>query len=123
MGRRPVGQFLRTTGTYSYRNEGACSAVLRSDVVMTNSLSLRPNYQKASEVSVVVKTCPDPEVPELTIEDLGILRGVEMDDGKAVITITPNYSGCPAMETISADVTNALAAAGYHDAKVDLVLT
>lgn len=90
---------------------------------MTTSLALRPHDQQAAELWDVVKTVPDPEVPVLTIEDLGILRGVEMVDGTVVVTITPTYSGCPAMDTISADVTNALAAAGYHDAKVDLVLT
>src|SRR5690625_7371499 len=86
MGRRPVGQFLRTTGTYSYRNAGACPAIPRSDVVMTTSLALRPNDHQAAELWDVVKTVPDPEVPVLTIEDLGILRGVVMVDGTAVVT-------------------------------------
>ncbi len=67
---------------------------------------------------------PDPEIPVLTIEDLGILRDVEVaDDGQVRVTITPTYSGCPAMEAIRADVLAALAEAGYDDARVDLVLS
>ena len=66
----------------------------------------------------------DPEVPVVTIEDLGILRYVEEHpDGHVRVTITPTYSGCPAMETIRSDVTAALADAGYDDVTVDLVLS
>ena len=42
----------------------------------------------------------DPEIPVLTISDLGILRGVSLDGGRLVVTITPTYSGCPAMRQI-----------------------
>ena len=67
---------------------------------------------------------PDPELPVLTIEDLGILRDVEVaDDGQVRVTITPTYSGCPAMEAIRADVVAALAGEGYDDVRVDLVLS
>src|SRR5699024_9486270 len=100
MGRRSIGQLLRTTGTYPYGNAGACAAIPRSDVVMTTSIALRTNDHQAAELWDVVKTVPDPEVPVLPIEDLGIPRGVEMVDGTAVVTITPTYSGCPAMDTI-----------------------
>ena len=87
------------------------------------SVTLRPTDHQGQELWDAVRDVPDPEVPVLTIEDLGILRGVELVDGKAVVTITPTYSGCPAMETISRQVTEALAAAGYDDAEVNLVLT
>jgi ring-1,2-phenylacetyl-CoA epoxidase subunit PaaD len=67
---------------------------------------------------------PDPEVPVLTIEDLGVLRSVEESpDGHVTVTITPTYSGCPAMDTIRADVLAALAAAGHDDAEVVLTLS
>ncbi len=67
---------------------------------------------------------PDPEVPVLTIEDLGVLRAVEESaDGHVTVTITPTYSGCPAMDTIRADVLTALAAAGHPDAEVVLTLS
>ena len=52
---------------------------------------------------------PDPEVPVLTIADLGILRDVALDDqGTVVVTITPTYSGCPAMDVIRRDVEDAV---------------
>jgi len=64
----------------------------------------------------------DPEVPVLTIEDLGILRTVEATDDGVVVTITPTYSGCPAMEAIRSDILAAFADAGRHDVRVDFVL-
>ena len=66
----------------------------------------------------------DPELPILTLADLGILRGVEETGaGQVVVTITPTYSGCPAMEAIRDDVIGALRDAGYADVKVRTVLT
>jgi ring-1,2-phenylacetyl-CoA epoxidase subunit PaaD len=77
-----------------------------------------------TDVRAVVADVPDPEVPVLTIDDLGILRDVTVDDGGAVhVTITPTYSGCPAVDTIRADVRAALAALGYRDVEVSLVLS
>jgi ring-1,2-phenylacetyl-CoA epoxidase subunit PaaD len=61
----------------------------------------------------------DPEIPVLTIADLGILRGVELVDGAVVATITPTYSGCPAMAVIEDDLRAALAGAGFE--RVDVV--
>ena len=57
---------------------------------------------------------PDPELPILTIADLGILRDVREADGAVTVTITPTYSGCPAMAQIAADLRRRLAAAGYE---------
>ncbi len=72
----------------------------------------------------VAATVPDPEIPVLTIEDLGILRDVEVSSsGHVTVTITPTYSGCPAMDTIRDDVVSALARAGYDDVSVELVLS
>ncbi len=66
----------------------------------------------------------DPEVPVLTIADLGILRAVELGpDGAVTVTITSTYSGCPAMDAIRADVTSALAAAGFDQVHVRTVLS
>jgi ring-1,2-phenylacetyl-CoA epoxidase subunit PaaD len=72
----------------------------------------------------VVAAVPDPEVPVLTIDDLGILRGVAVREGGRVeVTITPTYSGCPAMDAIRADVTRALAEHGHSDVSVSMVLS
>ena len=65
----------------------------------------------------------DPEVPVLTIEDLGVLREVSVrDDGAVTVTVTPTYSGCPAMEAIEHDVEDAVRAAGFADVSVRRVL-
>ena len=56
----------------------------------------------------------DPELPALTIADLGILRDVREADGAVTVTITPTYSGCPAMAQIAADLRWRLAEAGYE---------
>jgi ring-1,2-phenylacetyl-CoA epoxidase subunit PaaD len=61
---------------------------------------------------------PDPELPMLTIADLGILRGVREDGGAVTVTITPTYSGCPALGEIAADLRGRLAAAGYREVTV-----
>ncbi|WP_083830540.1 1,2-phenylacetyl-CoA epoxidase subunit PaaD [Nesterenkonia sp. F] len=65
----------------------------------------------------------DPEIPVISIADLGILRDARIaDDGTAVVTITPTYSGCPAMDTITDDVAAAVRAAGHAQVRVDTVL-
>lgn len=75
-------------------------------------------------VRAAVASVVDPEIRVVTIEELGILRGVEVDaDGVARITITPTYSGCPAMDVIRADVTAAARAAGASGVTVDTVLS
>ncbi|MEZ2388389.1 1,2-phenylacetyl-CoA epoxidase subunit PaaD [bacterium RCC_150] len=80
--------------------------------------------QKAWDIAATV--C-DPEIPVLTIEDLGILREVALfDDGGPVpavqVTITPTYSGCPAMDAIRDDLKTAFTNAGYPSVYVELVL-
>jgi ring-1,2-phenylacetyl-CoA epoxidase subunit PaaD len=66
----------------------------------------------------------DPELPSVTIEELGVLRDVEEDPatGRVTVTITPTYAGCPAMDAIRSDIRRALSAAGYPDAAVQTVL-
>jgi ring-1,2-phenylacetyl-CoA epoxidase subunit PaaD len=66
----------------------------------------------AGELREVLAQVHDPEIPVITIEDLGILRDVQLDGDRVVVTITPTYSGCPAMQEIEADVRAALA--GYE---------
>jgi ring-1,2-phenylacetyl-CoA epoxidase subunit PaaD len=71
----------------------------------------------------IAATVCDPEIPVLTIEDLGILRNVEVaETGKVTVTITPTYSGCPAMDAIRDDLKAAFKKEGYEDVQVDLVL-
>jgi ring-1,2-phenylacetyl-CoA epoxidase subunit PaaD len=65
----------------------------------------------------------DPEVPVLTIADLGVLRDVRVDDERVTVTITPTYSGCPAMDTIRDDLKLALTSAGFDEVDVRLTLS
>lgn len=71
----------------------------------------------------VAATVTDPEVPVLTIEDLGVLRAVEVSGDRAVVTLTPTYSGCPALDTMRDDVILALTAAGYGPVEVRATLS
>lgn len=71
----------------------------------------------------VAATVPDPELPMLTLADLGILRDVRDDGGSVTVTITPTYTGCPAMREISHDVRHRLERAGYPDVTVRTQLT
>jgi ring-1,2-phenylacetyl-CoA epoxidase subunit PaaD len=70
-----------------------------------------------------VAAVPDPELRAVTIEELGILRDVREEPGRVVVTITPTYSGCPAMDVIRADIGAALRSAGHPDAEVVTVLS
>jgi len=60
----------------------------------------------------------DPEIPVLTLQDLGVLRDISVVDGKVDVTITPTYAGCPAMEAMRSDIERTLAAAGYQQVNV-----
>lgn len=62
----------------------------------------------AADTRRIVASVVDPEIPVLTIEDLGILRSVEQVGDVVVVTITPTYSGCPAMRQIEDDIATAL---------------
>ncbi|MEW1962569.1 1,2-phenylacetyl-CoA epoxidase subunit PaaD [Microbacterium sp. NPDC077644] len=71
----------------------------------------------------VAATVTDPEVPVLTIEDLGVLRDVTVDGERVTVTLTPTYSGCPALDTMRDDVLLALTAAGFDDVEVRTTLS
>ena len=65
---------------------------------------------------------PDPEIPVLTITDLGIVRDVTVN-GDVVVALTPTYTGCPATEVIEQSVVSALKEHGVADVKIDRVLS
>ena len=75
------------------------------------------------EVYGVLNTVMDPEVPVISVVELGIVRDVAIQDEAVTITITPTYSGCPAMHEIEADIRTALLERGVRDVKVKLVLS
>ncbi len=65
----------------------------------------------------------DPELPPLTVDDLGILRDVRLDNGTVEVAITPTYSGCPAMREIADAIEKAVLATGAAKVRVRNVLT
>ncbi len=65
---------------------------------------------------------PDPEVPCVTVADLGILRAVRIEDGVAVADVTPTYSGCPAVLAIEFSIEAALREAGF-EARINRVIS
>ncbi|MFC3274822.1 1,2-phenylacetyl-CoA epoxidase subunit PaaD [Agromyces mediolanus] len=82
-----------------------------------------PSDPAARRAWAVAATVTDPEIPVLTIEDLGVLRSVELAaDGAVEVRLTPTYSGCPALDAMRDDVLLALTAAGYAEVRVELVL-
>jgi ring-1,2-phenylacetyl-CoA epoxidase subunit PaaD len=82
----------------------------------------RPADPSLAELWDAIAAVPDPEVPVLTIADLGILRGVRREGTTVVATITPTYSGCPAVEAIRDDILAILTLRG-EDARVDVTLS
>jgi ring-1,2-phenylacetyl-CoA epoxidase subunit PaaD len=76
----------------------------------------------STHVRTLVEDVEDPELPYVTIGDLGIVRDVVADGTSVSVTLTPTYTGCPATEQIRDDVSAALANSGY-DAEVSFVLT
>ena len=77
----------------------------------------------------LLETVPDPEIPVLSVVDLGIIRDVrkipkdEQTTGEWEISITPTYSGCPAMDMISMNIELALFEAGYHNIIIKTILS
>jgi ring-1,2-phenylacetyl-CoA epoxidase subunit PaaD len=71
----------------------------------------------------VVANVPDPEIPSVTLGDLGILRSVEQDGDQIVVTLTPTYVGCPATEVIKQDVQTQLAANRITNVRVQITLS
>jgi ring-1,2-phenylacetyl-CoA epoxidase subunit PaaD len=91
----------------------------RSDI-----LSIRPpvdlqsgipssGFAPLARVRAILENVKDPEIPVLSIAELGILRDVEIAGETIIVTITPTYSGCPAMRVVEEDIERALFEAGY----------
>src|SRR5215213_1851453 len=71
-------------------------------------------------IMAVLETVPDPEIPVLTITDLGIVRSIADDPPR--VRISPTYTGCPATTAIEQSIRDALDAAGFRDVYVERVL-
>ena len=77
------------------------------------------DLRTAREIAAAV---PDPELPMVTLADLGILRDVAAEDGQLVVTITPTYSGCPALREMAHDLRRRLSQAGFAEVTVRTAL-
>lgn len=75
------------------------------------------------EIWALLETVSDPEVPVLSVIDLGVVRDVKETEGEIEVVITPTYSGCPAMNVIEMNIRIALATAGMPNVKVTTVLS
>jgi len=71
----------------------------------------------------ILETVTDPEVPVLSVMDMGIIREVKEQNGNVEIMITPTYSGCPAMDAINVNIRMALATIGFKNIKITQVLS
>lgn len=71
----------------------------------------------------LLETVPDPEVPVLSVVDLGIVREVKVHDDSIEVIITPTYTGCPAMDMISMNIKLALLQNGYKNIQITTVLS
>lgn len=117
---RPVGAVVRPAGEAvptvpTTQQPGAADR--RESVGTRRPVGADAATQRAWQAAASVL---DPEVPVLTIEDLGVLRDVVVDADRVTVTITPTYSGCPAMDAIRDDVVLALVAAGFANVDVDV---
>ncbi len=77
----------------------------------------------AGDVLELIADIPDPEIPVISISDLGILRNVAVEGDHVTVTITPTYSGCPALDAITQDIETTLEAAGIDDIDVAMTLS
>ncbi len=85
-------------------------------MVNTGTISSRAVWE-------ILETVTDPEVPVLTITDLGIVRDVKIDGDAIEVIITPTYTGCPAMDMIAMNIKMALIEKGYSSVKITSVLS
>jgi len=76
-------------------------------VVADNTSETRQLYELLSQVC-------DPEIPVLSLQDLGVLRDISIENDAVKVTITPTYAGCPALHTMKSDIETTLAKAGYQ---------
>lgn len=75
------------------------------------------------EIREILDSIKDPEIPVLSVCDLGIVRDIDLDEERLTITITPTYSGCPAMQLIEAQIRMVLEEKGFNNVKIKTVLS
>ena len=76
-----------------------------------------------SEIAEILTRVKDPEIPSLDIVEMGIFRDSEFQEEKLIVHITPTYSGCPAMDVITADILAVLSEAGFEKVEINTILS
>ncbi len=79
---------------------------------------IQQSKSETAQLFELLSSVCDPEIPVLTLQDLGVLRDISIDDGNITVTITPTYTGCPAMTAMQDDIHSVLAAAGHRHVTV-----
>ena len=81
------------------------------------------NKTDKTQLFELLSSVCDPEIPVLTLQDLGVLRDISMSGNEVKVTITPTYSGCPAVDVMQADIKSALNNAGYQHVTIQQSLS
>ncbi|MFT5247553.1 MAG: ring-1,2-phenylacetyl-CoA epoxidase subunit PaaD [Gammaproteobacteria bacterium] len=89
---------------------------------MVNNANVGDSPDIPTKFIELLEKVRDPEIPALSVLDMGVVRKVEQTDSGFIITITPTYSGCPAMDTIEEDILHQFRAHGLENAAVKTVL-
>src|SRR5215212_11881229 len=106
--RRPAH---RTPRLHLSRNATSAKSLSRFRMVATTPIQVQAIWELLKDVN-------DPEVPVLSITDLGIVRNVEISDDEVIITVTPTYTGCPAVDAINMNIRLKLMEHGYKKVKI-----
>jgi ring-1,2-phenylacetyl-CoA epoxidase subunit PaaD len=72
------------------------------------------------EIRKILSTIPDPEIPVISLDELGMIRDIQVQENAIKITVTPTYSGCPAVQQIRDDIRILLESKGYQNVEVEL---
>ena len=86
-------------------------------------MNTSPHNPQEQSIRVIAGNVPDPEIPVLTLSDLGVIRSVSVDGDEVTVGIAPTYSGCPATEFIEESVIRELQQNGFNNVKTERVLT
>lgn len=95
----------------------------KSNIELPGSLKVPPLEESREAVRQILETVTDPEIPVLTIADMGIVRDIKITGDGVEVIITPTYTGCPAMDMIAMNIKLALLENGYKNVKVTSVLS
>src|SRR5690606_5897366 len=96
-------------------------------MVIMNTETIHTNQSLYEKAASVLEQVMDPEIPVISVTDLGIVRKIEVsekaDRKQVTVTVTPTYTGCPALDRIRMDIYQALIKAGFDEVNINEVLT